>query len=327
MTATVGACGIPGSGTDYPVLHAHAETDPVPSHDDAADDPAIWIDTARPDNSRIIGTDKKSGLMVFNLEGRQLQYLPAGFLNNVDIRPDPADPAGASILAASARNPSEVVLFRLDHNTTEVSELQRHRVDIANPYGICLTVLPDATLKAVVTSQDGVVAHYVLDEGFNLIETRRFQLESQPEGCVVDDRTGRLFIGEEGRGVWVSSVHADDTAAPMLFADVNDGVLEPDVEGLTLLHGERTLLVASSQGDNSYAVYDTEDGKHLTSFRIGDSTGIDGTEETDGIDANSTPLPGYPLGLIVVQDGVNTNPDAPQNFKFLSLEDVYALLD
>lgn len=320
-------CGYVDPATGYPVLQARIETDPVQSEDDAADDPAIWVNTRDPGKSLIFGTDKKSGLMVYGVNGRQVQYLPAGQLNNIDLRPDPAAPHDFSILAASARNPSMVVVFRLDHATGQVIELHRHGIQLDNPYGICMSVLPDASLVAVVTSQDGIVAHYVLDEGNKLIETRRYALASQPEGCVVDDHTGRVFIGEEGRGIWSASVWPDRIAAPELFADVADGVLQPDVEGLALLHDQtRTLLLASSQGDNSYAVYDAETGGYRISFRIGDPTGIDGTEETDGIDATTAALPGYPRGLLVVQDGFNTEPDAPQNFKYLSLADVFDLI-
>jgi 3-phytase len=320
-------CGNVGPATDYPVLTARIETDPVKSSDDAADDPAIWVNVRDPGKSLIMGTDKKSGLMVFGLNGRQLQYLPVGQLNNIDLRPDPAAPADFSILAASARNPSLVVLFRLDHATGQVTEMHRHGVSLENPYGICMSVLPDQSLVAVVTSQDGTVAHYVLDEDNSLIETRRYQLDSQPEGCVVDDRTGRLFIGEEDRGIWSASVLPNQIEAPALFADVKDGALQPDIEGLTLLHdNDRTLLLASSQGDNSYAIYDVQTNEYQVSFRIGDHTGIDGTEETDGIDATTAPLPGYPRGLLVVQDGLNTNPDAPQNFKYISLADVFDLI-
>ena len=62
------------------------ETDPVPHGKDAADDPAIWVHPADPTQSIIIGIDKKGGLAVYNLAGRQLQYLAGGRINNVDLR-------------------------------------------------------------------------------------------------------------------------------------------------------------------------------------------------------------------------------------------------
>jgi len=68
-----------------PVLAAY-ETEPVPTSGDAADDPAIWANPADPSKSTVIGTDKRSGLAVYDLTGRQLQFLPDGQLNNADIR-------------------------------------------------------------------------------------------------------------------------------------------------------------------------------------------------------------------------------------------------
>ena len=34
----------------------------------------------------MVGTDKRSGLLVYDLSGNQLQHLAAGNLNNVDLR-------------------------------------------------------------------------------------------------------------------------------------------------------------------------------------------------------------------------------------------------
>src|SRR5688500_5745816 len=74
---------------------AAAETAAVASTNvDAADDPAIWV---APEGSTaliggvdsagfIAGTDKKVGLYIYGLDGRQLQFLADGLLNNVDLR-------------------------------------------------------------------------------------------------------------------------------------------------------------------------------------------------------------------------------------------------
>ena len=39
-----------------------------------------------PERSLVVATDKRSGLLVYDLAGRQVQYLPVGNLNNVDLR-------------------------------------------------------------------------------------------------------------------------------------------------------------------------------------------------------------------------------------------------
>jgi len=64
-------------------------------------------------------------------------------------------------------------------------------------------------------------------------------------------------------------------------------------------------------------------------FRIGlaADTGIDGASETDGLEVVSAPLGrGYPQGLLVVQDGHKRLPDGPQNFKYVSWQDVARVL-
>src|SRR3546814_14991855 len=79
-------------------------------------------------------------------------------------------------------------------------------------------------------------------------------------------------------------------------------------------------LVASSQGDNAYAVWQLADEDYVGRFRI-DAGAVDGTQETDGIelavgDFGAT----YPRGLLVPQDGDTAH--AAQHFKLLSWADV-----
>jgi len=67
---------------------ADVQTTPVPqsNNEDAADDPAIWIHPSSPEKSIIFGTDKKGGLVSYNLDGEQQAYYPIGKTNNVDVR-------------------------------------------------------------------------------------------------------------------------------------------------------------------------------------------------------------------------------------------------
>ena len=69
-----------------PMVAASAETDPVDSTSDAADDPAIWRNRANPAASLVIGTDKQVGIHVYDLKGKRLSFTPAARLNNVDLR-------------------------------------------------------------------------------------------------------------------------------------------------------------------------------------------------------------------------------------------------
>lgn len=80
-----------GAGKPVP---AAAETPSVGTEKrDAADDPEIWVDPKDPTRGVIIGTDKQAGLYVYDLAGQQLQYLPGGKPNNVDLaRASPPPP-------------------------------------------------------------------------------------------------------------------------------------------------------------------------------------------------------------------------------------------
>ena len=54
-------------------------------------------------------------------------------------------------------------------------------------------------------------------------------------------------------------------------------------------------------------------------FRISDGGGIDGAEETDGIEVTTANLdPTFPYGVFVVQDGFNDRGN--QNFKLVPLQ-------
>ena len=68
------------------LVTAKLETQPVATMEDAADDPAIWRDAANPAQSLIIGTDKRAGVHVYDLQGRQVGFTPSPRLNNVDLR-------------------------------------------------------------------------------------------------------------------------------------------------------------------------------------------------------------------------------------------------
>ncbi len=303
------------------------ETPPVGSRDDAADDPAIWVDPDAPGRSLILGTDKSAGLHVYDLNGRQLQFVPAGRVNNVDVRVRPWGLEGTSVVVASHRQPSELVVFTLDHASREVSVARRIAVELEEPYGVCLYQDADAQPWVFLNAKDGTYVQYRLGRDYGITEVRRFATATQPEGCVADDATGTLYVGEELHGIWRIPAAPDGGAQLEPFADVADGHLTADVEGLALyVRNGRRYLIASSQGDNSFSVYDAVSGGWITSFHIGRSPDIDDVSETDGIEATGISLPGFPEGLLVVQDGYNAKPLANQNFKLVSWRDVAPLL-
>ncbi|WP_437731524.1 phytase [Sorangium sp. So ce1335] len=112
--------------------------------------------------------------------------------------------------------------------------------------------------------------------------------------------------------------------------------LERDVEGLAIYHGEdeEGYLLVSSQGDDTFHVYDREDPTdHIAAFQI------EGTGETDGHDVvNVRAGSDFPYGLFVVQNGQASGPssedpvngfeyDGSTQFKLLGWEDIADELD
>ena len=72
---------------------------------------------------------------------------------------------------------------------------------------------------------------------------RRFAVGSQTEGCLTDDESGDLYIGEEATGIWRYSAEPDaDTERARVDSIGPDGHLDPEVEGLALARGAARLL-------------------------------------------------------------------------------------
>ncbi|WP_313289586.1 phytase [Stutzerimonas nitrititolerans] len=309
-----------------PLLPAEGESGPVPSLGDAADDPAIWINRSEPGASRVLGTDKKGGLVVYDLEGHQVQDLRAGRLNNVDVRDGfRLGQRQVDLAVASNRDRNSLHLFAIDPANGRLEDIGQIATPLDDIYGLCLFKDRQGAIHAIANDKDGSFLQYRLDGRSGKAQgelVRRFKVDSQPEGCVADDRRERLFIGEEDVAVWTLGAAAN--APTILEKVIGVGeVVHDDIEGLALYHGERAdYLVISSQGNDSYVVLDaTAPYTVRGAFRIGlnAARGIDGASETDGLEVTSANLGGpWHQGLLVVQDGRKRMPEGTQNYKYLS---------
>ena len=311
------------------VVEPRVQTEPVARLGDVADDPAIWVHPDDPARSRVLGTNKKQGLMVYDMAGRQTQFLDSGRLNNVDLRQQVLfDGQSFDLAVASQRDDNVVVLYGIDAGGT-VAELTRFATGFDNIYGICLYQPKAGGLEVIVNDKGGAFRQYRVqrDSGvFRAVLGRAFKVATQPEGCVADDRSERLFIGEEKRGVWTLAASAAQPARMSMALAVGKH-LHADVEGMAIYHGAlASYLIVSSQGDSSYVVLDAAApyrvrGRFKVGFNL--AAGIDGTAETDGLDVTSRKLGGaFEHGMLVIQDGYKRLPDGPQNFKYVSWDEV-----
>ncbi|GFM50278.1 3-phytase [Pseudomonas cichorii] len=317
-----------------PSVTAVAQSEPVARQGDAADDPAIWIHPKNPTQSRVLGTNKKQGLLVYDLKGKQLQELAVGRLNNVDVRPGfMLGKQKVDLAVASNRDRNSLSLFSIDRNSGVLREAGEIPTPLAQIYGICLFQPVSGEIYAFANDKDGSFLQYRISAPDGKVRgelVRSFKVDSQPEGCVADDQRQRLFLGEEDVGVWAVDARADQPATLSSVIKVGD-VVHADVEGLALYQSEQhDYLVISSQGNDSYVVVDAEAPYALRgTFRVGLNArlGIDGTSETDGLEVTSANLGGpWSKGMLVVQDGRKRMPEQAQNFKFVPWADVVKTL-
>jgi 3-phytase len=311
-------------------VQARGETAAVgTANADAADDPAIWRNPADPAASLIVGTDKKAGLYVYDLMGKQLSFIDAGRVNNVDLR----DMGAAGIIvAASDRNDplnAKLALFRLDPATRTLTPLGKIAAGAGEAYGVCL-YRNGASLQAFNILKDGTINQLALDLSSAAPAgriVRSMKLATQSEGCAVDERTHRLYVAEEDIGMWRFDARATGSTTPAKIAAADGIQIVADTEGVALTtegDGDGGYLLVSSQGDNAYAVYRLSDESYVGRFRIGAGK-FGATEETDGIDVMAGDFGAdYPGGLFVAQDGHNA--PLAQNFKLASWADIKAAL-
>lgn len=224
----------------------------------------------------------------------------------------------------------------------------------ATAYGLATyTSLVDGKIYVFVSQADGnKIAQLELKPGLGAADelvvnaevVRTFEVpipeganleDAQVEGMVVDRETGVLYLAQEEFGIWKVGAEPNSSNELTLVDTVDDidsdSALTADVEGLTIYYGEdgNGYLVASSQGDSTFAIYDRAGSNSFV-----DSFAIKDVEESDGADVINVPLGDkYPAGLLVVQDGSNEPavvfPDPEDgeiqnfntNFKYVSLAD------
>jgi 3-phytase len=306
------------------VVRARFETRPVPHTGDAADDVAIWVHTRRRARSTIIGTDKKGGIAVYDLRGRQIQYRRDGRINNVDLRRGFwLGGRRVTLVTATNRSDDSIEIYRVAPRTRRLVDVRARAVD-AGPdvYGLCMYRSPLTRRYYVfVTTESGRLGQWRLVRVGRRVDARRvrrFEVGSRTEGCVTDDPLRRLYLAEEEEGIWRYRAEPHAGARRVRVDRTGGrGHLSADVEGLAIARGGRGHLIASSQGNNSFVVYRRRSNAYVKRFRIAAGRGIDEVSDTDGIDVTTVRLGrAFPRGVFVAQDG--SNRPHHQNFKLVS---------
>ncbi|MGQ4647621.1 phytase [Lyngbya aestuarii] len=342
-----------------------------------ADDPAIYVHPTNSSLSLVIATLKDAGLVVYDLNGQELQRIAPA--NPGDVRYNNVDLVygfnlggqSVDLAVASDRENDTLAVFQIDPDTRQLNNITADSlsqipasifgIDDASQtaYGLATYTSPVSGKPYVFVSQaDGnqIAQLELVDNGAGQVDATVVRTltvplpesgeleDAQVEGMVVDRELGFLYAGQENLGIWKFAAEPDGSDAGQLIDTVRPegSNLEADVEGLTIYYGAagQGYLLASSQGDNTFAVYERGgSNQYLGSFVVGESQGIDSAEESDGADIINVPLGDqFPFGLLVVQDGSNDpaavaiDEDGEEiqnfnaNFKFVGLENLAATL-
>lgn len=339
--------------TGIALVKVVSETDPVDDDGDAADDPAFWLNESAPENSLIIATNKQGGLMAYDLNGAELQYLNEGEPNNVDIIQSVTDTNGDTfaLAAASNREFNTIALYKIQQASESQNpivaldavgenthqEVAQLKSELNEVYGLCTYQSLEGTPYVFINGKSGDIEQWrltVQEAGIEGRIVRRLKVDSQPEGCVVDATTATLYVGEEDVGVWKFSADESATTDGEMIVKVDGKQLVADAEGITIYSNDIVnYLIVSSQGNHTYAVYNIDGAyQYVGSFALvaDDKNGLDGASETDGIHAVFNSVGDrFPNGFFIAQDGFNVNAGYEyenQNFKIADWNAIHSAL-
>ena len=304
-----------------------------------ADDPALWIHPKDKAQSLIMGTNKvkapEGALYVFGLDGKVRQKIEGiDRPNNVDV--------GYGLLVGGKKRDFVVLTERLQHRLrvftidpnsgilTDVSAKESLRVmegeagERQEPMGIALYKRPkEGAIFAIVAPKTGGTTRYLwqyrLEEreggkvGATLV--RRFGNYSgttEIEAVAVDAELGYVYYADEGKGIRKYYADPDAPQADKELALFGTEGFKGDREGIGIYKqpNGKGYIVCTDQleGQSAYHLFlrEGESGNpHNHSRSLGVMEG--GADTTDGLEVNSTPLPGFPNGAVIAMNSGGKN--------------------
>jgi len=260
-----------------------------------ADDPAIYVNSQDPSKSIILTAVKNAGLRVYDLTGKLLQEINPGSIryNNIDLQYGfTLGGQKIDIAVASDRQNDKLVIFKINPQGTGGNYLENitdssvttlfQGLPFVAPYSSSSRSAYGITIYRSLATKDyyvfasrrqtGDVAQFkLIDKGNGKVgyeRVREFTIpapsdstrSAQTEGMVADQEMGFVYIGQEDVGIWKFDAEPNGSNVGKLVDKVKfEGGqnLTDDAEGLTIYYGKNGTgyLLASSQGDNSFAVY------------------------------------------------------------------------
>jgi 3-phytase len=337
-----------GCGSAGNPVPASLETEPLYAGD-GPDDSAIWIHPEDPGLSLIISANKglgnnrkndskydSAGLYLYDMNGRQIQYIECGCPNNVDLRYNfNLNGEYIDIAATGNRTNNTLLIFRINSKTGFLTEITSGKITVNSEeeiYGLCMyhSIISGKYYVFITTKDSGHIFQYELcptkNDLISAVLVRSFTVGSQSEGCVADDGLGFLYVGEENRGIWKYNAEPFSDNEPVLVDTCDSsGNLKKDIEGLTIYcaDSDTGYLIASSQGKDIFSVYKRENqNDYIGAFTICEET-LDEVTGTDGIDVTDEYInSSFPSGFFIAQDDKNDDIKGTQNFKLVPWENI-----
>jgi 3-phytase len=309
------------------------ETQPNPAVvSGALRDVALWVNPADGGASLLLAAhdNANAGLVTFGVDGTELEAeLPDGPALGVAVHDGfPLGGATRTLVVTANPNFNGLGAYRLDPGGSD-------QVVRIGPAGF----LTGRQYSAVALYRSATSGRFYVFGGTAGGRLEQFELTGADggltatpvrvlataggaiAGIAADDETGRLFVTEEGQGLWRYSAEADGGQDRQNLASVG-GALNTDVGRVALYNAgnnEGYILVADT-ASNAFAVLERRSEAVVGSFRVVADGGLDAVEGPNALAVTSRPVgPAFPNGLFVAHDSVNS---PAENLKLVSWSSV-----
>lgn len=316
-----------------PVIEPVLRTEMTP-HD--TDDPAIWINKSKPENSIIFGTDKdevNGGVYAFNLDGKIIKEKSLTNLrypNNVDVSYDFEinDSTKIDVIGFTEREKNQIRLFTvsdmkmLDNGGFKVFEDETDAA-LKRPMGIAFYKNNDTGLTyAIVSRKEGSKNNYLYQyliasdsTGIRSELVRKFGAFSgkkEIEAIAVDQELDYVYYSDEDH--CIRKYYADPNKGNEELACFGADYFRRDIEGIAIAKypNNTGFLIVSNQQNHSFSIFDRNTNEFIKEVNLG-------TVETDGCDVTTMNLgEKFPEGLFVSM--TNSKEFLFHNLKSLNLQ-------
>jgi myo-inositol-hexaphosphate 3-phosphohydrolase len=336
------------------------ETTAMYGSGDVADGVCLWVHPTDGARSVVFGANKGEagggGLYAFALDGGHavgdswqagVNWFAAGDgINVADVGYGfQAGEQTWDILCAANRTDDTIDVFRVETapggdltGLTKVGAVAPLHLEDDYPYGLAVFHSRSQSRHYVVVSdKDGLCEQLALSysaatgqvTGTSVWHDDVSGDGVEVEGIVADNDREVVYIASEDTNIYryttrdgvirsAGRVTVDSTAGPRLDADIENMALYYAADG-------QGYLIASSQGDSEFAVYERDftgagANEHVVNFAIEAGNGIDAVTGTDGIYVVSTGLGGdFDDGIFIAHDESGHD---PTNFKFVDWADI-----